>query len=207
MDKITPEIICEIYDESGVTGYLVIDSIINNNCWGGIRTVPDLTIDELIQNARTMTMKYGFLGLPVGGAKAGVIINGEDQEKRKNVFRRFGKKIAPLLKNKIYLPGIDLGTTLDDLKELERGAGVNLRLNKWKDVSHIYTSWTIYAAAEETLKITGIRNGKVAIEGFGKVGSEVAKIFLRMVLQSLEYQINLALYIKRKAWTLIPSSG
>jgi glutamate dehydrogenase (NAD(P)+) len=179
MNKIIPEIICQINNGSGILGYLVIDSIINNNSWGGIRTVQDLTLEELIRNARTMTMKYGFLGLPVGGAKAGVVLRSENREIRRELFRTFGERLSPLIKNRIYLPGLDLGTELDDLKELEKGSGVNLQLDNWKDVSHIYTSWTIYVAAESAKDIIGLKKQgiKIAIDGFGKVGSAVARIF------------------------------
>jgi glutamate dehydrogenase/leucine dehydrogenase len=141
-------------------------------------------VDELIKNARTMSLKYGFLGLSIGGAKAGVILKTEEREYRRELFRIFGERLSTIIKNRIYLPGIDLGTTLDDLRDIEKGAGVNLHLKNWQDVSHVYTSWSIYASAKAAIDIISLKENdmKVAIDGFGKVGSEVAKIFSKTAI-------------------------
>ena len=58
--------------DSGVMGYVVIDSTVEGRSCGGLRMLPDIDEAEIRGLARAMTLKYGFLGLPQGGAKAGV---------------------------------------------------------------------------------------------------------------------------------------
>ena len=53
-------------------GFVVIDSTIGGHARGGLRMAPDVTELELREAARSMTLKYGLLGLPQGGAKAGL---------------------------------------------------------------------------------------------------------------------------------------
>ena len=53
-------------------GYVVIDSMIAGRSCGGLRMLPDITESEIRGLAQAMTLKYGFLGANLGGAKAGV---------------------------------------------------------------------------------------------------------------------------------------
>jgi glutamate dehydrogenase (NAD(P)+) len=54
-------------------GYVAIDSSIGGSARGGLRLVNNLTETETRDAAHAMTLKYGLLGLSLGGAKAGVI--------------------------------------------------------------------------------------------------------------------------------------
>ncbi|MGB5661307.1 MAG: Glu/Leu/Phe/Val dehydrogenase dimerization domain-containing protein, partial [Thermoanaerobaculia bacterium] len=69
--------IVEAKEEGTSVAYIVIDSTVNGRSRGGLRIVPDLSEVELSVAARAMTLKYGLLGLPQGGAKAGILGNGE----------------------------------------------------------------------------------------------------------------------------------
>lgn len=178
--EIMPELICQVNDEDlGIIGYLVIDSTINNKSWGGVRILPEVSPEELIHSARIMSLKYAFLGYPIGGAKSGIILSPSLSEKRNEILKIFGKRLAPFLKSKLYMLGIDMGTSVEDLKEIANAAGVKMYLKKWKDVSHIYTSWSMLTSTKVALKKIGKRlsDCTVAIEGFGKVGSASAKVF------------------------------
>lgn len=178
--EIMPELICQVNDEDlGIIGYLVIDSTINNRSWGGVRILPEVSPEELIHSARIMSLKYAFLGYPIGGAKSGIILSPLLSEKRNEILKIFGKRLAPFLKSKLYMLGIDMGTSLEDLKEIANAAGVKMYLKKWKDVSHIYTSWSMLTSTKVALKKIGkkLSDCTVAIEGFGKVGSASAKVF------------------------------
>src|SRR5262245_32556903 len=66
-----------ITDGSRVIGFVAIDSALGGRARGGLRIAPDLGEEEIRSGARAMTLKYGLLGLPQGGAKAGII--GDDE--------------------------------------------------------------------------------------------------------------------------------
>ena len=72
---------CRIFtavdNNSCALGYVAIDSTVGGRSCGGLRMLPDIEEAEIRTLARSMTLKYGFLGLPQGGAKAGVFGNPE----------------------------------------------------------------------------------------------------------------------------------
>lgn len=71
-EKDETQLVCTVVQRSEVVGYVVIDSTIGGRSCGGLRMLPDIDEAEMRGLARAMTLKYGFLGLPQGGAKAGV---------------------------------------------------------------------------------------------------------------------------------------
>lgn len=164
-------------DQLGHLGYLVIDSTIRGKSAGGIRMQPNVTLTELISLARTMTLKCGLLGLPFGGAKAGIIADPLlPRERKVEILRAFGKNLRPFLKNG-YLPGSDMGTDYDDIILVMKSANPTWNTTTKRTSSHTYTGWTVFASAKaavDTLKLK-LSNCTVAIQGFGKVGSSVAE--------------------------------
>ena len=53
-----------IDERANLQGYLAIDSTVNGCCHGGLRMARDITPDLIARVARSMTLKYGFVGLP-----------------------------------------------------------------------------------------------------------------------------------------------
>lgn len=177
-----PELIFNAVDKQlGHLGYLVIDSTIRGRSAGGIRMQPDTTLDELTHLAKTMTLKFGVLGIPFGGAKAGIIADPSlPRERRLEILRAFGRSLSPFLKSG-YFPGSDMGTNDDDVIYIMKAAGVGARIRRPKKTrgssSHTYTSWTVLAsakAAASALKFE-LSSCAVAVQGFGKVGSAVSE--------------------------------
>lgn len=181
-NRFSPHVVLKIYDkDSKLLGYLVIDSTINNSSCGGIRMHADLIEEEVRSLANAMTLKFGFLGLPKGGAKAGIIADPKLPFNRKmEKLQSFGRSLAPLLKNRIYIPGADLGTTEDDIRVICQEAGVTYKVSDAKSLS-IYTGYTVYASVLASVGYLGLdpASCKIAIEGFGKVGSQVANILFQ----------------------------
>jgi glutamate dehydrogenase (NAD(P)+) len=161
-----------------VIGYLVIDSIVGGHSYGGIRIMPDIDEKEISILARAMTLKFGFLGLPHGGAKAGVVANPEGpHEERLERLKAFGQAIAPLLVNRVFIPATDMGTEMNDIRYMVKSAGIPLRRRDFSvERSGYYTALTVFTALKQATRYLGlcIDKSTIAIEGFGKVGAALA---------------------------------
>lgn len=159
----------------GYEGYVVIDSLVDNRSAGGVRIADDLPIDEVRELAREMTLKFSLFHLPRGGAKSGVRMSADLQgEARLAALRDFGAKLAPLLLNGIYNPGMDMNCGPAELRAIYQGAGIDL--GAVTDTSW-FTALTVFhclQACVSTLQITG-RPVTLAIDGFGSVARHLAE--------------------------------
>jgi len=109
-------------------GYLAIDSMVRGQASGGVRMLPDITSSEMAALAKVMTLKYGFLGIPRGGAKAGIIADPSlPQEKRRALLKAFAESIRPFLNSRRFLPGPDMGTNAEDIAFMMEAIGLRRR--------------------------------------------------------------------------------
>lgn len=165
---------------SEVMGYVVIDSTIGGRSCGGIRLMPDIDEAEIRGLARAMTLKFGFLGLPQGGAKAGVICDPEaPQEERRQRLAEFGRTIAPLLRNRVYVPATDMGTDNTDIRYMLKAVGIRVKRREFRsNRSGYYTAVSVFTGAKQATCYLGMNLSEctVAIEGFGKVGSALGQL-------------------------------
>ena len=173
-----PNLIITIADaDLGEIGYLVVDRTVNGSASGGIRFTPDVSIEELSSLAMAMTYKWAFLNVPMGGAKAGIFAVPEELNcERTDLMEAFGRGLKSLVAKGVYFPGIDLGTTLEDLYSIMEGAGKPL-VGEQIDGSYA-TALTVFETARQVVRysnreLSGVR---VGIEGFGKVASAVAEL-------------------------------
>ena len=164
-------------------GFVVIDSSIEGRARGGLRLVPSITEVELRAAARAMTLKYGLLGLPQGGAKAG--LHGDPDapvRERRERMLAFARAIEPLLRARVYVPDADLGTRADDIRWMMQALGVTVHRHDWRaNRSGEYTAASCAAAARAALRSRGktLSDCRVAIEGFGNVGAALAVLLQR----------------------------
>ena len=141
-----------------VLGYVAIDSTIHGRSCGGLRMLPDIDEAEIQALARTMTLKYGFLGLPQGGAKAGVIGNPEAPEpERLKRLVEFGHAIEPLLRTKTFVPNADMGTHSADIRYMLNAVGIRVgRRELQEDSSGFYTAHSVLAAVVQSARHMGL---------------------------------------------------
>ena len=169
-----------VSEHGSIVGYVAIDSTVAGRARGGLRIVHDLSQAELRDAARSMTLKYGIIGLPQGGAKAGVIGNAEGTAgERAARLAAFARAAAPLLEQRRYIPDADLGTTAEDVREMVRTLGMNVGRREWRGHhSGDHTARSTMAAACELLRRRGrsLAGCRVAVEGFGKVGAPLARM-------------------------------
>ena len=96
---------------SRVLGFVSIDSTVQGRARGGLRIAADLSEEEIRSDSRAMTLKYGLLGLPQGGAKAGLVGDGEaPASEKRRLLLEFAHAARPLLLDRRYVPDADLGT-------------------------------------------------------------------------------------------------
>ncbi|MCC6165539.1 MAG: Glu/Leu/Phe/Val dehydrogenase [Acidobacteria bacterium] len=161
-------------------GFVAIDSTVEGRARGGLRLVADLSEPEMRDAARAMTLKYGLLGLPQGGAKAGVVGDPDappDQRRRR--LETFARAVEPLLRERRYIPDADLGTDATAIRTMMQAVGIPMRARDWRaGRSGDHTARSCLAAGDVLVARRGLcwPACRVAIEGFGKVGGAAARM-------------------------------
>jgi glutamate dehydrogenase (NAD(P)+) len=185
------------YETLGIKGFVIIDSLVNGLSAGGLRMHGGLTEEEVARLARTMTHKFAAVGIPIGGAKAGIALDPRHPDKRE-VIEKFAKVITPILSEK-YLVGEDMGTTKADISHLYRTAGVSPiavakkrmsmkgitvdlpddydLLDDESNLDELMTGHGVAECTEQACEQLGLdlKGATVAIQGFGNVGSGTAQ--------------------------------
>jgi glutamate dehydrogenase/leucine dehydrogenase len=178
MEPIGQQLSCTIKQGDEVLGYLAIDSLIKGRSGGGLRMTPDLEEAEIVGLARAMTLKFGFLGIVQGGAKAGIRGDpGAPAEVRREKLLAFGQAIAPLLRSRGFAPYTDMGTDRADIHCLLASVGFKVKARELCSTNAgYYTALTVLAGISQGAQQIGLdlSRAKVAIEGFGKVGAALA---------------------------------
>ncbi len=185
-DDLGPEQVLMVYNpETGMRGVVVVDCAVLGPCGGGTRMAPDLELAEVAALARSMTYKFGILGLPRGGSKAGIWgYPGMDPAKKRAVMRAFGRRIQPLLAGNFVAVGPDMGITVADVAEMYQGAGIeNARTGLFSQIvdgdpaAYHLTGYGVVTSAGAALGTLGrsLDGARIAIEGFGQAGTGTAR--------------------------------
>ena len=172
------------HDEaSGLRAVIAIDDTTLGPGLGGVRfkayANEDAAAGEAGRLAAAMTRKNAVAGLPYGGAKSVILRDaagaGPSPEHRRALMLAFGRAVAGL--RGAYLPGVDMGTTTDDLAVMAL-AGADVACDR-EDPS----PWTalgvwagIRAAARQVDGVSDLRGLTVAVQGAGHVGAELARL-------------------------------
>ena len=122
-----PQFIVDYYDEKyDVKGYFVVDTLINGIAGGGIRIRKGLTVDEIVNLAQKMTLKFTFLKPLIGGAKCGLDydVNGRgDKDEKEEVLSRFVRFLEPCLRS-FYATGPDINTSGKEIIDVVSKLGI-----------------------------------------------------------------------------------
>lgn len=187
-DELGPEKILKVYDaETGMKGIVVLDNTTRGPAKGGIRMTPTVDEDEVFGLARAMTLKNSLANLPFGGGKSGIIANPREMslEKKEAIVRAYGraiKEIAPA----IYVAAPDISMAENEMRWIADEAGPKSITGKPEDLGGIphelgSTGYGVYVAARELLKhqSDSLEGKKIAIQGYGNVGSWAAEFMER----------------------------
>jgi glutamate dehydrogenase (NAD(P)+) len=191
-DDIGPEKIFLFRDSLiNMRGFVVIDSSLTGITMGGVRIAPDITLNEIIRSARTMTLKGSIYKIPIGGAWAG-IVSDPSMENKELLIQSFTESIKTLIREDLFYPEPGLGTIDKDIeiilklsgnpKLMPRRIGIfkyDIPLKKnYIGLGAYYCLLTSY----QNLNRYNIGNTPiewnepptVLLEGFGRAGSELA---------------------------------
>ncbi len=180
-DELGPEKVLVVNDHTtGLEAVVVIDNTTAGSGKGGVRLVSDVTVSEVLQLARAMTIKNSVADLPFGGAKSGIRADPKKANKKK-LFNAFAKAIKPLVPD-YYIPGPDMNVGENEMDEIARVLGKNAATGKSESMGGLphelgSTGYGVALATRKALehKNIGIKDAAIAIEGFGNVGTFTAK--------------------------------
>jgi len=187
-DKWGPEKVLYTYDsKTGVRGVLVIDNTARGPGKGGMRIAPDVTARLVFSLARTMTWKCALADLPFGGAKAGIRADPFKIDRIAQV-QAFARAVAPCVPSEwICAPDMNVGEKeieafVKEVGDLRAATGKPVDLGGIPHETGT-TGFGVGVAIEAMLNCVkgemplpkSLQDISVAIQGFGNVGSELAK--------------------------------
>jgi glutamate dehydrogenase (NAD(P)+) len=174
-----------------LTGYRVQHTLVMGPTKGGIRFAPGVSMGECAALAMWMTFKCSLLRLPFGGAKGGVRCdpNRLSRGEMERVVRRYTAECAPVLGPDRDIPAPDMATGeremawLMDTYSQQVGYPVPEIVTGKPEVlggtagRATATGLGVVYCIEGILQHLGwdIAGQRVSIQGFGKVGSVIAR--------------------------------
>jgi len=173
-------------------GYRVTHNIARGPSKGGIRYHPDVTLEEVKALSMWMTWKCALMGLPFGGAKGGVVCNPKQlsEKELERMTRRYTSEIINDIGPERDIPAPDVGTDprvmawIFDTYSMNKGHSV-LGVVTGKPLSVGGSLGREEATARGSLYCIHALAGKqgtridettVAVQGFGNVGENLARL-------------------------------
>lgn len=177
-DELGPRSVTILRLTGGVPAVVAVDNVTLGHAIGGVRMRPEITPTEVVRLARGMTLKNAAVGLPHGGAKAGIAAPAElPAERREALIRSFAVRIADLTD---YWPGPDMGTDETAMAwvydENGRAVGRPAALGG-VPLDELGATGFGLAVCAEVLQENGrlvLDGARIAVQGFGAVGRNVA---------------------------------
>jgi len=162
---------------TGLQAVIAVDDTTLGPGLGGVRWMPyedeASAAAEATRLARVMTLKNALAGIPYGGAKSVIwsdrLPAGPD---RRATLRAFGSFVARL--HGAYVPGVDMGTSVDDLAEI---AAVAPDVSCDHEDPSPSTALGVFAgirAAVAEVDGPGLAGKTVLVQGAGHVGRALA---------------------------------
>ncbi len=157
---------------------------------GGLRFHHEVNLDEVRSLASLMTWKTAVVDLPYGGAKGGIGVNPRElsMREKEHLTRAFVDKIQDIVGPDCDIPAPDMGTDYQVMSwfrnQWEKYHGFNPAVITGKPVEEYGAKGREEATGRGvgilTMKLIGrlgrkAEKSRVAIQGFGNVGSHAAK--------------------------------
>jgi glutamate dehydrogenase (NAD(P)+) len=174
-------------------GYRVQHSLTRGPGKGGVRYHPDVTLEEVMALSAWMTIKNAAVNLPYGGAKGGIRLDPKQLsiKELEKVTRRYTSEIGIIIGPQQDIPAPDVNTNgqimawMMDTYSMNTGAtatgvvtGKPIALGG--SLGRVQaTGRGVFVIGREAMRRLSIpmEGARIAVQGFGNVGSIAAKLF------------------------------
>jgi glutamate dehydrogenase/leucine dehydrogenase len=173
---------------------------------GGIRYFPEVNEDEIKTLAFLMTIKCALVNLPLGGAKGGIRVDPKNlsEKELENLSREYVRKIYDFIGPNKDIPAPDVNT---NAKIIDWMVDEYLKISNSKDIrlKATFTGKSIENDGSEGREEATGKGGEIILERFvEKVGFKKP---LRIAIQGFgNVGYNLAKFLYRKGYNLVALS-
>lgn len=173
-------------------GFRVQHNSIRGPYKGGIRFHQDVDMEEVKALATWMTMKCAVVGIPLGGAKGGVIVDPKELSPREleALTRQYTLALSPFIGPEIDVPAPDVNTNpqimawiVDEYSKIKGYPSPGVVTGKAVEIggsegrNSATSQGGIYVLEEYLRDFAKEKDGMTAVvQGFGNAGSFVAKM-------------------------------
>lgn len=174
-------------------GYRVQHNLSRGPGKGGVRFHPDVTLEEVMALSAWMTVKCAAVNLPYGGAKGGVRVDPKQlsQKELEKITRRYTSEIGIIIGPQQDIPAPDVNTNgqimawmMDTYSMNVGGTATGVVTGKPLHLGGSLgrvkaTGRGVFVTGREAARRLGLdlRGARVAVQGFGNVGSVAAELF------------------------------
>ena len=174
-------------------GYRVQHSLSRGPGKGGVRFHPDVTLEEVMALSAWMTVKTAAVNLPYGGAKGGIRVDPKklSMKELEKVTRRYTSEIGIIIGPHTDIPAPDVNTNgqimawmMDTYSMNVGGTATGVVTGKPLHLGGSLgrvkaTGRGVFVTGREAARRIGLdlRGARIAVQGFGNVGSVAAELF------------------------------
>jgi len=175
-------------------GYRVQHNLSRGPGKGGLRYHPDVTLEEVMALAAWMTIKNAAVNLPFGGAKGGIRVDPKklSLKELEKLTRRYTSEIGIVIGPQQDIPAPDMNTNAQIMAWMmdtySANAGATITGVVTGKPVHLGGSLGRVKATGRGVFVTGreaarrlgmdLDGARVAVQGFGNVGSAAAELFV-----------------------------
>jgi glutamate dehydrogenase (NAD(P)+) len=174
-------------------GYRVQHSLTRGPGKGGVRYHPDVTLEEVMALSAWMSIKNAAVNLPYGGAKGGIRVDPKalSNKELEKLTRRYTSEIGIIIGPSQDIPAPDVNTNAQVMAWMMDTYSMNVGATATGVVTgkpiHLGGSLGRVKATGRGVFVTGreaarriglgLEGARVAVQGFGNVGSSAAELF------------------------------
>jgi glutamate dehydrogenase (NAD(P)+) len=180
-------------DVAHFEGYRVQHNLSRGPGKGGVRYHPDVTLEEVMALSAWMTVKCAAVNLPYGGAKGGIRVDPKrlSIKELERMTRRYTSEIGIIIGPQRDIPAPDVNTNGQIMAWMMDTYSMNTGTTSTGVVTgkpiHLggslgrvkATGRGVFVTGREAARRLGLKldNARVAVQGFGNVGSSAAELF------------------------------
>lgn len=182
--------------DAGLSVIVAIHDTTLGPAFGGCRMWPyaddAAALIDVLRLSRSMTYKAAICDLPLGGGKS-VIIGDPRTQKTAALLRAVGRLVESL--NGQYIIADDVGTTLDDLAEIQQETRHTAARTDQSRQPLAVTAFGVFSAMQAAVRQVmraDLKGLTVAVQGLGNVGFPLCEFLhqhdARLVVADLDHQ-------------------